>query len=221
MYDSGLKDVNTLNKINTTIELISKEHIAKCIVFYPLCIEECALTFKRIKSDIKGLSSSQVKLLDSAYNFLKTGNMFNFIDYDIQTSKYKLCGIDIQNITNSKLIKGYTNISTIERCLADKLAEITKGKPYRFIKSANECWYSNCSCPGYECNYEKIIGSHRLNSPIAACNKTCLGKEKIECVIKESMFGIIYECIIYLLSSEKRNIINESIIKEYTKSYLW
>lgn len=219
IFDSAIENAKILTNIKDTVAFINKSNI-NCLTFEPKCIEECALSFGYLKNDIIGLSKEQLEILQAANNYLKTGIESKFIEYDMFLNTYTLNGKPIKFGYPSLYISKYKKIDSVERYIVDKLAGITHGKPYSFEKSANECWYCNCECLGYQCILEKILGCNRPNSRVGYCNKTLVGTDKTGAIIRDSLFGGIYDAINILFGNKNTSILNTKIEKKIIRRYI-
>lgn len=208
MYDSALKDAQTLKKIEGEIKHLTRQKNIEFITFTPKCIEECALSFNKLKTEIKGLTQNQKDLLNAIDTYRRTGK--DYISYDVYGGQYNINGTPIKFGYTSKFIPKYSKVDTVEKYLADRLAEMTCRKPYQFIKKANICWYRDCKSNIGRCVYEKDLGTKRPNSPVNYCSMTLKGKDKTMELIQHSLFGILYDAI-GLLLFQKALVYNASI----------
>lgn len=208
IYDSALKDAQTLKKIEGEIKHLTRQKNIEFITFTPKCIEECALSFNKLKTEIKGLTQNQKDLLNAIDTYRGTGK--DYISYDVYGGQYNINGTPIKFGYPSKFIPKYSKVDTVEKYLADRLAEMTCRKPYQFIKKANICWYRDCKSNIGRCVYEKDLGTKRPNSPVDYCSMTLKGKDKTMELIQHSLFGILYDAI-GLLLFQKALVYNASI----------
>lgn len=155
VYDSALQDLATLNAIRDNIAFLNSSKMGKYLAFTPRCSEECALSFKKLKSDIVGLNMAQLDILNAIETYHNTGDEKGYIRMDTSQNGYMIGNKLIKLGYTSQYIKKYKVINSLERFIADKLAEITNKKPYQFIKNAEVCWYENCSCNNARCVLEK------------------------------------------------------------------
>lgn len=216
IYDSALQDAKTLSNIVNNIKFLKIKENIEFISFTPRCIEECALSFNKLKTEIKGLNAEQIELLDAIDSYTKTGT--DYISYDPYTCQYNINRKPIILGYESRLISKYKTVDTLEKYLADKLAEMTDRKPYEFIKRASICWYKNCKSSSSRCVYEDTIGTKRPNTPVNYCRMGLICKDKTEEIIKGSLFGILYDAIELLLFG-KSSVSNKSNLKSLLRRY--
>lgn len=187
----------------------------------PLCIEEMCLQFNRLISEISGLKQSGVNIIKSLDRYRITGDIHKFRNYDINSLKYSIGGYNPISHKKSLVIKGYNNISQEEQFIADVLAVITNNNPYKFNKRANECWYKDCEYVEKDngdkvCALSKEIGIRRPNQPVGRCNKGLASDNKIEQIIHNQLFQVIYDVINDLTIKDGKHIQNIDTYRQIT-----
>lgn len=215
IYDSALNNAKTLSNIETSMHFLKLKGHIEFISFTPRCIEECVLSFDKLKMEIKGLSKEQIELLDAIDSYRKTGN--DYISYDAYSCQYKINGEILNLGYTSRLIPKYKKVDTLEKYLADKLAEMTDRKPYEFIKKAAICWHKNCKSSYSRCKYEDAIGTKRPNTPVDCCRMTLIQRDKTNEIIKCSLFGVLYDAIGLLYG--KTSVVNKSTLRLFIRRY--
>lgn len=197
-----------------------------CITFEPFCIEECALTFKCLASEIKGLSETERDLLSDINNFFTTGIDTDYIRYDSSKSQYtygNLANFKFRNLKSSKTYRVLNKtLNSPERVLAAILLNLTCDRPYYFNKKSSVCWLSNCLSATGTCALDTT--GKNPNSPSHMCNKTLMEESKIEQIINNSMFGIMYEILEELLLGRTNAVgrtlnINNNVYDQKTGRY--
>lgn len=220
VMDSGVVQDKTceVDDIKRNIaELIMHGH-RNLICLKPLAIEELCLTYSGLKSDIKGIQSYNMNILSKIDMAIKHKNLQEIIQYDIFTRSYNVCGIQL-NGNPSAYINEYKSINQAERFLADRLAQITKDRPYEFIKRAQLCWYKDCMCSN-NVNSSKCIMEIKKGyeaNRVKYCNKTRLNVTKMADIIQCQLFQAIYDQINLLTIKDKHQIYTDiAILKDIT-----
>ncbi len=195
IYNSISKEITSIQSSGRNIETI-----------IPYCIEELCLSFYYLQVDIQNLTPDNYAFLKNIYKHYK-GCQFEYLERDIDSGNLLLNGQSIALDYPATFIKKYKTINSTERFLAEKLAEITYNNPYSFNKAASICWYKTCI---------QQLCQNRLNRTIYnTCNKNLLGKNKIEHLINESLFGLIYDSINVLFYGGSDQKIDRQVADTY------
>lgn len=226
LYDSGVykSEMQKILELQNTIKTFNKQPGRNIIGIQPLCIEEMCMQYSGLIRDIKNLKSSDVKIIQSLQKYRNTGDIEQFRQYDIKTCTYSVNGENPISLKKSNYISKYKKIKTEEQYLADRLAEMTYGKPYQFVKKAQICWYQDCYSIKqgkffkYEtfkdCKYDRINGQKNPNSIQSNCNNAITGKTKIQDVIEKQLFIMIYDQIDRLLNSRYKPLLPDGLYKD-------
>lgn len=187
----------------------------------PLCIEEMCLQFNRLIQEIRGLKQSGINIIKSLDSYRITGDIHKFRNYDINSLKYSIGGYNPISHKKSIVIKEYDNISQEEQFIADVLAVITDNNPYKFNKRANECWYRDCEYSRNNngdivCALSNKIGIRRPNQPVSRCNKNLATSTKIEQIVHNQLFQVIYDVVNNLTINDNKHIQNVDTYKQIT-----
>lgn len=218
VMDSGVVQdkIGEVDDIKRNIsELILHGH-RNIICIKPLAIEELCLTYSGLRHDIKGISNYNTSILNKIDKAMRDKDLQKIQEYDINTRSYKVCGIVLTG-DRSEYISDYKRIDQAERFLADRLAQITKDRPYEFIKRAQICWYENCRYCNSDnrCIMEVKKGSEAER--VAYCNKTRLNVIKAEDIVRNQLFQVIFDQINLLTIKNKSQLYTDiSILKDIT-----
>ena len=174
--------------------------------------------------DVKNLNSSDITLVQALQKYRKNGDIEQFRQYSVKTCTYSINGENPISLKKSNYINKYKKIKTEEQYIADRLAEMTYGKPYQFVKRAQVCWYSDC----FEieqtefvggrtvkvCRYDKANGQKNPNSIQHNCNNVLTGFTKIWDILGNQLFAIVYDQMDMLLNPNYKPLLPNGLYKD-------
>ena len=226
IYDSGVyrSEMQKIMELQNNIKLFNQQPGRNIIGIQPLCIEEMCMQYAGLIRDVKNLQSSDIKLIQSLQKYRKTGDIEQFRQYDIKTCTYSVNGENPISLKKSNYISRYKKIKTEEQYIVDRLAEMTYGKPYQFVKKAQVCWYSDCfeteqidfasSRTFKKCRYDERNGQRNPNSIQIGCNNVLTGFTKIWDLLRNQLFAIIYDQIDMLLNPNYKPLLPNGLYKD-------
>lgn len=195
LYDYGVvsEKLSEVSRIGDLIHRFNMLNKHKIIGITPLQIEEFCLQYAGLMRDIVQINKADMQLLMTIDKTVKQGQVDQLYRYNFRTTQYSICNTVLPLNKPSKYFSKIKNIRQPEQYLQERLADITDGKPYEFIKRAEVCWYNQCKSSRNACRLDDIYGAVVQRSQL--CRKSCMNKDKIDNIIYNSLFSVVFDAL--------------------------